>query len=114
MTPAPTSSPSRIAEVSVSGGMVSRPGFVIGIDRPHMIASRSIAPMLLTGANCATRNAACSPTGFTPVGHLVEMIVPSCANAAVNVRFGQMHVRKQSARFQPHFCRSAWRPKLAV
>jgi hypothetical protein len=34
--------------VSVKGGIVSRPSFVMGIERPHMIASNSIAPRLLT------------------------------------------------------------------
>lgn len=32
--------------ISVIGGIVSSPSLVIGIDRPHMIASNSIAPML--------------------------------------------------------------------
>jgi hypothetical protein len=34
--------------VSVKGGIASRPSFVIGIDRPHMTASNSIAARLLT------------------------------------------------------------------
>lgn len=33
--------------VSVKGGIVSRPTFVIGIEGPHMRASNRIAPRLL-------------------------------------------------------------------
>jgi len=68
--------------VSVRGGIASSPSFVIGIDRPHMIASSSIAPRLraemaragtAAGARTAASAAFWVMASFDAVGRCVHL-----------------------------------------